>query len=70
MSGMAGLILSINVRVGDAIASGDPVAMVEAMKMRREVHSPHAGVVREICLREGEMVGPEDLLMVVTSDDR
>jgi len=35
------------------------------MKMRREVHSPHSGVVKEICVHEGEMVDPEDVLMVV-----
>jgi pyruvate carboxylase subunit B len=39
--------------------------MIEAMKMRREVHSPHGGVVKEIWAHEGEMVNPEDVLMVV-----
>jgi len=29
------------------------------------VHSPHGGVVKEIWAREGEMVNPEDVLMVV-----
>jgi pyruvate/oxaloacetate carboxyltransferase/biotin carboxyl carrier protein len=64
-SGMAGLVLSINVKVGDSVNVGDLVAMIEAMKMRRHVNSPHGGVVKEICVREGEIVKPEDLLMVV-----
>ena len=63
--GMAGLILAIKVKVGDRVSKGDLVAMIEAMKMRREVHSPHSGVVKEICVHEGEMVDPEDVLMVV-----
>ena len=63
--GMAGLILSIEVKVGDSIKGGDLVAMIEAMKMRRHLHSPHGGVVKEICTREGEMVVPEDVLMLV-----
>jgi pyruvate/oxaloacetate carboxyltransferase len=66
--GMAGLILAIKVKVGDRVSKGDLVAMIEAMKMRREVHSPHSGVVKEICVHEGEMVDPEDVLMVVESN--
>jgi biotin carboxyl carrier protein len=41
------------------------VAIIEAMKMRRHVNSPRKGVVKEILAREGEMVAPEDILMVV-----
>ncbi|MGD0229164.1 MAG: pyruvate carboxylase subunit B [Syntrophorhabdales bacterium] len=63
--GMAGLVLSFNVKVGDIVKAGDLVAMIEAMKMRRHVNCTHGGVVKEICSREGEMVGPEDILMVV-----
>ena len=65
VSGMAGMILSIEVKVGDSVNGGDLVAMIEAMKMRRHLHSPHSGVVREIWAREGEIVNPDDILMVV-----
>ena len=65
LSGMAGLVLSFEVKVGDAISAGDLVAMVEAMKMRRHVNCPHGGVVKEICALEGEIVNPDDVLMVV-----
>lgn len=65
VAGAAGLVLSINVGVGDSLKSGDLVAMIEAMKMRREIRSSRSGVVKEIYAREGEMVGPEDVLMVV-----
>jgi pyruvate/oxaloacetate carboxyltransferase/biotin carboxyl carrier protein len=63
--GMAGLVLSLEVKVGDSVNAGDLVAMIEAMKMRRHVNSPRSGVVKEIWAREGEMVNPEDVLMVV-----
>jgi biotin carboxyl carrier protein len=63
--GMAGLVLSFEVKVGDRVNAGDLVAMIEAMKMRRHVNSPRRGVVKEIWAREGEMVNPEDVLMVV-----
>jgi biotin carboxyl carrier protein len=62
---MAGLVLSIEAKAGAHINAGDLVAMIEAMKMRRHVNSPRAGVVREILVHEGEMVNPEDVLMVV-----
>jgi len=65
VSGMAGLVLSFEVKVGDSVNAGDRVAMIEAMKMRRHVNCPHGGVVKEICAREGEIVEPEDVLMVV-----
>ena len=65
LCGMAGLILSIEAKVGARVKAGDLVAMIEAMKMRRHVNSPHGGVVKEIFAREGEMVDPEDILMVV-----
>jgi pyruvate/oxaloacetate carboxyltransferase len=63
--GMAGLILSIEAKVGARVNVGDRVAIIEAMKMRRHVNSPRSGVVKEIWAHEGEMVDPEDILMVV-----
>ncbi len=61
----AGLVLSIEVKVGASIREGDVVAIIEAMKMMRHIMSPRSGVVKEICAQEGEMVTPEDVLMVV-----
>jgi biotin carboxyl carrier protein len=65
VSGMAGLVLSFEVKVGDSVNAGDLVAMIEAMKMRRHLHAPHGGVVREIRAHEGQIVEPDDVLMVV-----
>ncbi|MFH1114305.1 MAG: pyruvate carboxylase subunit B [Pseudomonadota bacterium] len=61
----AGLVLSIEAKVGASIREGDVVATIEAMKMVRHITSPRSGVVKEICAQEGEMVTSEDLLMVV-----
>jgi biotin carboxyl carrier protein len=65
LCGMAGLILSIEARAGASVNAGDLLAVIEAMKMRRHVNSPHSGVVKEIRVLEGEMVAPDDILMVV-----
>jgi pyruvate/oxaloacetate carboxyltransferase/biotin carboxyl carrier protein len=67
--GMSGLVLSIEVKVGDAVKKGDTVAMIEAMKMRRHLGAPHGGVVKEVGAKPGDIVAPEDILMVVSEDD-
>jgi pyruvate/oxaloacetate carboxyltransferase len=65
VSGMAGLVLSIDVKVGDKVNEGDQVAVIEAMKMMRNYLAPHGGVVKEICVQLNDMVDTEDILMVV-----
>lgn len=65
LAGMAGLVLSFEVNIGDTVNAGDLIAMIEAMKMRRRLTAPHSGVVKEILAEVGEIVEPEDVLMVV-----
>jgi pyruvate/oxaloacetate carboxyltransferase len=65
LCGIAGLVLSVEAKIGAQVKTGDLVAVIEAMKMRRHVNTSHSGVVKEIFAHEGEMVGPEDILMVV-----
>jgi biotin carboxyl carrier protein len=65
LAGMAGLVLSFEVKVGDTVTDGDLVAMIEAMKMRRHLNCPHSGVVKEILAQVGEIVEPQDVVMVV-----
>jgi len=65
ISGMAGLVLSIDVQVGDQVDKGDQVAVIEAMKMMRNYMAPHGGTVKEICVQVNDMVETEDILMVI-----
>ncbi len=65
VAGMAGLVISIDVKVGDQIQAGDQVAVIEAMKMMRTYLAPHAGVIKEICVEANAMVDVDDILMVV-----
>lgn len=65
ISGIAGLVLSIKVKLGDRIVKGDDLVVIESMKMMRNYPAPHGGVVREICVRENQMVNADDILMVV-----
>ncbi|WP_054699539.1 biotin/lipoyl-containing protein [Desulfosarcina cetonica] len=65
VAGMSGLLLSYKVKVGDNVDTGDTLATIEAMKMMRQLNSPHSGVVKEILAIEGETIESHDVLMVV-----
>jgi pyruvate carboxylase subunit B len=69
VSPMSGMVLSIKVKVGDKVKEGDIVAVIEAMKMQNEVHAPAAGTVKSVMSYQGEVVGSNDVLMVVEPDD-
>jgi pyruvate carboxylase subunit B len=62
---MQGLILRIPVAVGDRVALGDVVVVLEAMKMQNDVTASRAGVVRELYVTEGTVVSPQDPLVLV-----
>ena len=65
VAGAPGLLLSIRVGVGERVAVGDEIAMMEIMKMRRSICSSLQGVVKEIRAQEGQMLDADDILLVV-----
>jgi pyruvate carboxylase subunit B len=65
VSPMAGMVLAIKVKAGDAVKVGDPLVVIEAMKMGNDVRAPHAGTVKEVRAYEGEIINLGDVLMVV-----
>ena len=60
---MAGHILRINVREGQLVDAGQVVVVMEAMKMETEVRVRGGGVVREVCVKVGDTVGANDILI-------
>ena len=62
---MPGKILAVRVEVGQQVAKGDPLIILEAMKMEHEVTAPHDGVVREVLVEVGQQVDAGDVLVVV-----
>ena len=65
ISGIAGLVISIKVRVGDKVEEDDELMVIESMKMMRSYAAPHGGIVKEICVQENQTVNADDILMVV-----
>jgi len=53
---LAGNIVRVSVRPGQAVSPGDVVLVLEAMKMETEVRAPSAGAVTEIRVKEGDAV--------------
>lgn len=53
---MPGKILKLLVKEGDEVELGDPVAILEAMKMENELKAPQAGVISSIAVAEGDSV--------------
>lgn len=60
---MPGLVLEVNVEVGQTIAKGDPLLILEAMKMENVIKSAGDGVVEEILVEKGAAVEKGALLI-------
>lgn len=54
---MPGKIISFTVQVGDTVATGQPLAVIEAMKMEHTIAAPADGVVEELLFAPGDQVG-------------
>lgn len=60
-----GLIARLNVDVGQAVESGQPLLVLEAMKMENEIRAPKSGVVRQVAVKPGQTVTLGELLLEV-----
>jgi acetyl-CoA carboxylase biotin carboxyl carrier protein len=62
---ITGTVWKIEKQVGDRVDSGDPVVILESMKMEMPIESPVAGKVSELRCAEGEAVEEGAVLVVV-----
>jgi biotin carboxyl carrier protein len=65
---IAGRVITIKVKVGDTVARGDVLLLLEAMKMENEIKSPSDGIVKDIPVTEGARVSEGQCLVVVELD--
>ena len=61
---MPGLVVRVEVEVGQKVNKGDGLVIVEAMKMENELKALHAGVVKEIKIQEKAPVEKNQVLIV------
>ena len=62
---MPGLVVKVEVEVGQAVTAGQGVLVVEAMKMENELKAPADGVIAEIRVAAGETVEKGAVLIVL-----
>jgi acetyl-CoA carboxylase biotin carboxyl carrier protein len=53
------------VQIGDNVAAGQTILVIEAMKTFNEIPSPHAGVVRQILFENASPIEYGDVLMII-----
>jgi biotin carboxyl carrier protein len=62
---MPGKVVVVEVSVGQVVAPGDGLIVLEAMKMENEFEATVAGTVKEIRVEPGQTVNPGDTLVVI-----
>ncbi len=64
---MPGTVLAVHVSPGDRVSAGQPLVVVEAMKMEHVVAAAAPGTVREVLVKPGDAVVLDQPLAVVES---
>jgi pyruvate carboxylase subunit B len=65
VSSMQGMIIKVNVEVGDEVKAGDTICVIEAMKMENDIQAEADGTVEEIFIDAGDAIAIDDCLMVI-----
>jgi acetyl-CoA carboxylase biotin carboxyl carrier protein len=64
---MVANVIVVDVAAGDTVAAGDPVCLLESMKMEIPVLTEHAGVVSAVKVTPGDVVQEGDILVELTA---
>ena len=62
---MPGTILDVKVTAGQAVKKGEPVVMIEAMKMETPIPAPQDGTIASINTQQGATVASGDVLVTM-----
>jgi acetyl-CoA/propionyl-CoA carboxylase biotin carboxyl carrier protein len=62
---MQGTIVKVLVEVGQTVEVGQPVVVLEAMKMENQINAEKAGTVKEIKVEAGAKVGAGDVVVII-----
>ena len=65
ISEMVANVWKVVVAAGDAVVAGDPLVILESMKMEIPVEAPEGGTVTEIRVQEGGVVQEGDVIAVI-----
>jgi oxaloacetate decarboxylase alpha subunit len=62
---LAGNVIDVLVAVGDQVNDGDPVMIVEAMKMETEIRANTSGKIQSIAIKKGDAIQADQSLMTI-----
>jgi len=62
---LAGMVQSVEVRVGQQVNVGDHVAVIEAMKMKTDVFTKVAGTVTSVLVKVGDSIGTDEAIISI-----
>ena len=62
-SPMPGVVVSVSVREGSQVVTGDEICILEAMKMQQVLRSDWTGIVKAVHVQPGQQVLDGDLIM-------
>ena len=65
-SPMPGSIFKVEVSVGQSVAEGETLIVLEAMKMENDIVAPRAGTVKQILVSQGTAVNTGDVMVVLS----
>jgi pyruvate carboxylase subunit B len=63
---MPGTVIDVLVEQGQTVKAGDPVLVIEAMKMETEIQAAVGGTVGEIYVAKGDTVNPDETLVEIS----
>jgi 3-methylcrotonyl-CoA carboxylase alpha subunit len=66
---MPGLVKIVNAKAGQAVAKGDPLIVLEAMKMEHTLSAPRDGTIAEILVAEGDQVTDGTMLLALEAEN-
>ena len=65
-SPMPGTVLAVHITAGQPVTAGQPLVIVEAMKMEHTVTAPLGGTVTELLVKAGQQVAMDETLAIVS----
>ena len=60
---MPGLIIDLKIKAGDSVNTGDPLLILEAMKMENIIKSPGEGIIKNVKVKKGDNVEKGQVLI-------
>ena len=62
---MPGTIVDVKANVGDTVKSGQPIVVLEAMKMENDIVAPIDGTITSITVKKGDAVNSNDVIATI-----